>query len=290
MRGSLLRRSSVTAGFAVLCLAGSTGARPFTKGVSYRIRVSSRLPAIMAGAGGDGAGPLVLARATAVGNRARFDLQAFQPMPAGVSLDDYLLVLDSNRTVFVNADEKTYVEAGKLLGSGGLGMLGAMAGGRRGGGGGGGFGNGTPQMDMTALVTDFEKLAPDTTDGKQTQHYRIVAEMTIGAMGRQVPMRIVIDTWTASVAYHIINPFEGGAAPSSDDPAAKLTAKLAEYRKKIEGTPIKTVMTTTLTIDAGGGPMALDFGQTTTITDIKEMDVDEARFDIPAGFTKKGGS
>ena len=285
MRSAFLLRSGFSLGLAALCLAGSTGARPFTKGVTYRVRVSSRLPAIMAGAGGDGAGPLVLARASAVGNRARFDLQAFQPMPPGISLDDYLLVMDSARTIFVNTEEKSYVDATKLLGSGGLGMLGSMAGGRRGGGGGGGM----PQMDLSGLVTDFEKVGLDTTDGRQTQHYRVVAEMTIAAMGRQAPMRVVIDTWTANLACHIINPFDAAATSSPDDPAAKLTAKLVEFRKKIEGTPIKTVMTTTLTIDAGAGPMLLDFAQTTTITDIKEMDVDEQQFEIPAGFVKKGG-
>jgi hypothetical protein len=273
------RRQSVLAVMFV-GLASSIGARPPAKGITYRVRVSSRLPAIMAGAGGDATGQLVLARASAVGNRARFELQALQPMPAGVSLDDYLLVLDSAQMVFVNTDEKTYVDAGRMLRGGGLGMLSSMAAGRRGGAG-------MSQMDLSGLVTDFEVVGKDTTDGKQTQHYRIVAEMTVAAMGRQVPLRILIDTWTADLPYHVVNPFDAAAMKPADDPAAKLTAKLAEYRKQIQGTPIKTVMTTTVTIDAAGAPVMLDFTQTTQITDIREADVDEKQLEIPAGFVKK---
>jgi hypothetical protein len=272
-------RRSITA-VAIIGLASSVAARPqTTKGITYRIRVSSRLPAIMGGAGGDG--PLVLARASAVGNRARFDMLAFQPMPQDMSLDDYLLVLDSARAVFVSADKKIYADASNMLRSGGLGILASMAVGRRGSGG------AVPQMEMSNLVTDFELVGRDTTDGKPTQHYRVVAEMTVAAMGRQVPLRIVVDTWAADLPYHIVNPFDGSSTVSPDDPAAKLAAKLLEYRKKIQGTPIKTVTATTLTVDAGGGPMMLDFGQTTQITDIKEADVDEKQLEIPTGYTKK---
>ncbi len=297
MRSTLTSRSGVMLGLTALCLAASTGAVPYTKGITYRVRMSSRLPPQLAGMGGDaGAGPLILARASAVGNRARFDLQTFQPAPQGASLDDYLLVIDSSRTVLVNPDERSYTDATALLSGGGLGMLGAMAGGRRGGRGGGGVGGGAgggggmPQYDINGLVTDFETVGQDTVDGRQTQHYRIVAEMTVAVMGNQTPLRIMIDTWTASLPYHIVNPFDGAATVSPDDPAAKLTAKLNELRKKIEGTAIKSVITSSLTVGGpAGAGMALDFVQTTTITDIKEMDVDEKLLELPVGFTKKSG-
>ena len=279
-------------GLIALCLASSTGATPFTKGITYRVRMSSRLPPQMAGMGGDGgAGPLILARASSVGNRARFDLLTFQPAPPGTSVDDYLLVLDSARTVLVDPAERSYSDATALFSGGGLGMLGAMGGGRRGGRGGGGGGGvgGMPQVDISGLVTDFQLVGPDTVDGRQTLHFRIVAEMSVAVMGNQTPLRILIDTWTANLPYHIINPFDGPATVASDDPAAKLSAKLTELRKKIEGTPIKSVVTTSLTLGGpAGAGMALDFVQTTTITDIKELDVDEKLLDVPAGFTKKG--
>lgn len=292
MRSTLLPRSGVMLGLTALCLAASTGAAPFTKGITYRVRMSSRLPPQMAGMGGDGgAGPLILAKASAVGNRARFDLLTFQPAPPGTTVDDYLLVLDSSRTFLVNPGERTYSDASAILSGGGLGMLGAMSGGRRGGrGGGGGGAGGMPQVDISGLVTDFEVVGADTVDGRQTQHYRIVAEMSVAVMGNQTPLRIMIDTWTANLPYHIVNPFDAPATVAADDPAAKLTVKLNELRKKIEGTPIKSVVTTSLTLGGpAGAGMALDFVQTTTITDIKEMDVDEKQLELPAGFTKKVG-
>ena len=322
---------------SLLLALSSTVAAQKTKGVSYRIRLSSRLPAMMAGAGGDQAGPLVLAKATAVGNKARFDLQAFQPMPSNITLDDYLLVPDSAKLVFVNAEEKTWCDASGLFGSGGLGVLGTFVrqrgasstgsggcgnfgppgfgggfgrggrgaeGGGGGGGGGGGAGagggagtgggvNGPPQIELQNLVTDLEKVGPDTLDGRTVQHYRIVAEMNLMLMGNQTPLRILIETYTANLPYKIVNPFESNpttsSAPNADDPAAKLTAKLGELFKQVQGTPLKTVITTSLQ-NVGGMGMNLDFVQTTLITDIKEVDVDESTLVIPAGFTKKGGS
>ena len=289
MRRIFLWQSGVMVGLTALCLALSTGAAPFTKGIAYRVRMSSRLPAQMAGMGGDGgAGPLIVARASAVGNRARFDLLTFQPAPPGTSVDDYLLVLDSSTTVLVNPAERTYSDAAAMVSGGRLGMLGALSGGRRGGRGGAAGGGGMPQVDITGLVTDFEVVGLDTVDGRQTQHYRIVAEMSVAVMGNQTPLRIMIDTWTANVPYHIVNPFAGPTTASPDDPAAKLTAKLNELRKKIQGTPVKSVVTTSVTLGGpAGAGMALDFVQTTAITDIKEVDVDEKLLDVPAGFTKK---
>ena len=147
---------------------------------------------------------------------------------------------------------------------------------------------GCAQVDINGLVTDFQLVGPDTVDGRQTQHYRIVAEMTVAVMGNQTPLRIMIDTWTANLPYHIVNPFDAPATVAPDDPAAKLTTKLNELRKKIEGTTLKSVVTSSIWMGVRPAPgMALDFVQTTTITDIKEMDVDEKLLDLPAGFTKK---
>jgi hypothetical protein len=263
----------------------------------------------------------VLARATAVGSKARFDLQAFQPMPPNITLDDYLLAPDSATLIFVNAEQKTLCDASGLFGSNGLAILGTMA--RRGqpqpsggcgnfgppgfgggfgrgrggdGGAGGGGANGAPggnpnnQVDISNLVTDFENVGADTLDARSVQHYRIVAEMNVIVMGMQAPVRILIDTWTAKLPYRIVNPFQGSfvATPTTDDPASKLTAKLTELMKQVSGTPLKTVVTTSVS-NVGGTGMNLDFVQTTQITDVKEVDVDEATLAIPAGFAKKGG-
>lgn len=279
-------------GLAALFGVAFAAAKPPTKGITYRLRMSSRLPAILAQMGGaDGAsGPLVLARVKAIGNRARLD---FLASPVGLNMDDYVLILDSSRMVFVSPEQKTYTDASALVSSGGgLGMLSSMAGGgrRARGGGGGDAGGGVPALDINGLVTDLEQLDGDTLDGRQVQHYRIVAEMNVAAMGQMLPLRIVMEMWTANLPTAIVNPFDLSTTVSPTDPAAKLTSKLIELRKKIQGTPVKTVTTMTITGFMGGAGPPLEFVQTTAVTDIKEGEIDERELQIPVGFTKKGGS
>jgi hypothetical protein len=84
-----------------------------------------------------------------------------------------------------------------------------------------------------------------------------------------------------------VNPFDLTGTASPDDPAAKLTNRLLAERKKIQGTPIKTVMTMIISGLGNGAVPPLEFGQTTQITDIKEIDIDPKELEIPAGFTRR---
>jgi hypothetical protein len=309
MRSALSRRFGALVGLTALVAVAFAAAKPPARGVTYRLRMSSQLPQIMAQMSGDGGGPMVLARVKAIGSRARFDFQAFQPAPQNLSLDDYILILDSSRTVFVSPEQKAYGEAPGMLGGGGvLGMLGSMAGGGRravgaggrgaaGGGGGAGGGAATGAagaqrgVEFTGVVTDIEQLDGDTLDGRTVKHYRIVAEANAGIMGQMLPIRILIEMWTANLPQKIVNPFDVMAQISPNDPGAnRLTLKLSELRKQVDGTPVKTVVNMTLSGLAGGTLPPLEFAQTTAITDIKEVDVDEKELAIPAGYTKKGGS
>ena len=38
-------------------------------------------------------------------------------------------------------------------------------------------------LDIGGIVTDFEIVGADTVDGRQTTHYRIVADMSVAVMG-----------------------------------------------------------------------------------------------------------
>ena len=290
MRSPYTRRLTLTLSLAALVAVAFGATRPPAPGITYRLRVTSKLPTILSQMGGDAAGPLILAKVKAVGNRARFD---FQTVPAGLGMDDYVLVLDSSRVMLVNAEQKTYTDGTSLLGGGGgLGMLSSFAGSnRRGGGGrgGAGGGGGMPAIDINGLVTDLEELDGDTLGGRQVRHYQLVAEMNVAVMGSMAPLRIVIEMWTAKLPYTIVNPFDLTGTVSPDDPAAKFTTKLIELRKKIEGTPLKTIMTTTISGLGNGALPPLEFVQTTAVTDIKEIDVDLKELQVPVGFTKKGG-
>jgi hypothetical protein len=289
MKASRLRRISALFGVAAVFGVALGATQPPTKGVTYRIRMSSKLPAIMSqmGANGDAGGPLILARVKAAGGRARFEIQAFQPAPQDLSLDDYILMLDSAHAYFINPGEKTYSDGSALLSNGGgLGMLGALAGGRRGGANGGG----PPPVDISGIVTDLEQLDGDTLEGRTVKHYRIAAEMNVGIMNQQpAPMRIIIEMWTADIPQKIINPFDMGTSVSANDPAAKLTTKLVALRKQIEGTPVKTIVTTTISGLMNGALPSFEFVQTTAITEIKDADIDDKELQLPAGFTKKNG-
>jgi hypothetical protein len=244
--------------------------------------MTTRLPAIMAqmGGNGDNAGPTILAKVKAVGKKSRFD---FLAGPQNIGPDDYLLMLDSGRAIMVNAAEKTYSESANFA-QGGLGILAQL--GRRGGRAGGGQAGG---IEVNGLVTDLQELDGDTLDGRNVRHYQAVAEMNVMVMNNMAPLRIEMETWTANLPYQIMNPFDLAASGvPSDDPTSKLAAKLIELRKKMVGTPVKSIMRFTISGLGNGAVPPLEFVQTTAITDIKEMDVDEKEFAIPAGFTKKG--
>lgn len=284
-----IRRATMFAGLTAMFVVAFAATRPPAKGVTYRLRMTSKLPAVMAQMNGDPGGPVILAKVKSVGNRAR--LEFINPAP-GVGLDDYVLI-DSVRAILVNAAEKTFSEApAALSGGGGLGMLSSMAGGARrggrggrGGGGDAGNGGGIPNIDITGLVTDVQQLDGDTLQGRQVRHYQMVAEMNVMVMGNLAPLRIESEIWTADLPFAIVNPFDFTGTVSPDDPMAKLTSKLLEMRKQIKGTPLKNVMNLTITL--GNGAVPLEFQQTTAITDIRETDVDVKELEVPAGFTKK---
>jgi hypothetical protein len=276
MKPRVLARAALVAGYAVVALAAS---RPPAKGVTYRLRMTTQLPAVMAQMSGDGGAPVIMAKVKSVGRRAKFEF--VNPVP-GVAADAYVLMLDSNRTVLVDPAERTFAEAPAALGGGGgLGMLSAMAGaGRRGRGG-------VPSVEINGLVTDLQQLDGDTLQGRPVRHYQLVAEMNVQVMGNMAPLRIEMETWTADLPFAIVNPFDLTGTPSPDDPMLKLTSKLLELRKKMQGTPLKTIMTLSISGLGNGALPPLEFQQTTAITDLKELDVDTKDLDVPVGFTKK---
>ena len=288
MKTRFVRRAVAFGALSAMFAVAFAATKPPVKGVSYRIRMTTRLPAMMAQMqNGNATGPAVIAKVRAVGKKARFEFLT-APEGSGIGLEDYVLMLDSGRTVMVNVEAKEYSEAPAALGGGGggLGMISQIAGASRRAGRSGQGGN-IPQMEITGIDMDVQQLDGDTLQGRQVRHYQLVAEMNIQVMNNLVPLRIEAEYWTADLPYSIVNPFDLTGTVSADDPAAKLTARLLEARKKIQGTPIKTTMTFTISGLGNGAMPPLEFTQTTQITDIKDMDVDLKDLEIPPGFTKK---
>ena len=280
------RRIAAFAGVAAMLAISVSAVRPPVKGVTYKLRMTTRLPAMMAQLrNGDQTGPEFVAKVKAIGKNARFEMQSV-PQGAQINPDDYLLFLESGRAIMVNTAEKTFSEAPAGLGGtgGSLGMLGSIAGRSRAQADGRG---GPPQIDINGIDMDLQQLDGDTLQGRQVRHYQLVAEMNVQVMNNMAPLRIEMEMWTADLPYQIINPFDIAGTVSPDDPASKLTSRLLAERKKIQGTPLKMIMNMTISGLGNGAVPPLEFGQTTEIMDLKEMDIDPKQLQVPAGYTKK---
>src|ERR1043166_1686275 len=116
---------------ALAAVLGVLAPARYAPGVTYRIRVTTKLPQMgaMDPSGGGGAGQVIFARATSIGSRARFDFTAIEPATFGVSLNDYVLLSDSGKFVAGNPDSQTYRDGSSLLGGGALGSMGSAFGG-----------------------------------------------------------------------------------------------------------------------------------------------------------------
>jgi hypothetical protein len=270
-------------------------------GATYRIRVTSRvnvpgLPTEIAGMGGGGGiagalgggGQLVIGRVTTDGVKARVDLSALEPLPPTMSLDDYLLVLDSGRVVSVNPAAKTWAEQTGIAALGGLpstsfggGRGGAMvmmggggggggraggggaAGGGRTGGGGGGGGGGNPgarggfggEQVITDVRVNVQSVgAGEVVDGRQTRHFKLITEFNLDIAGMPTPVKNTMDFFTAELPVKIVNPFDVGAtAVGATGGMGDVATKLAEARAQITGTPVKIVSTTTTSLSGLAG-------------------------------------
>jgi hypothetical protein len=151
------------------------------------------------------------------------------------------------------------------------------------------------QVQLRDVTFNIEKLGDgEAIDGRATKQYRITADYKVAWSDQIVDAHAVTEIWAAALPIAIANPFEPLPVyePESDGPMIEYAAKLARIRSQVEGVPIKVVTTTTLTglqnvvgqRGGGGGGSetedpqprgVLKVVQTTSITGIKESDVDE---------------
>lgn len=155
-----VRRNPRFVGLAALAFVAVAGlvaaARPiFTvKGVTYRVKVETRMPNFGPGGGGDpgaggaggggggggfGGGAVQLVRVELAGNRAKVEFQVGN-LPGSSITDYYVMLLDSNKTYRVSPDAQTYADAS--LAPNGAGRGGRGGGPPRGAAGGAGGGGG----------------------------------------------------------------------------------------------------------------------------------------------------
>src|SRR3954462_3217647 len=98
MKNSYLRRAATLTALTAIAAITVSATRPPMKGVSYRLRMTTRLPAMMQQLqNGNAAVPPVIVKVKASGKNARFE---FDSMPQGMAMPpgDYMLFLESGRT------------------------------------------------------------------------------------------------------------------------------------------------------------------------------------------------
>src|SRR5205085_4824132 len=122
MKNSFFRRAAVLAALTATVAISISATRPPLKGVSYKLRMTTRLPAMMQQLqnGNDPVPPLVV-KVKAVGKNARFEFDSVPqgtPIPAG----DYMLYLESGRMIRVSPKEKLFDEAPNGFGAAGGGL------------------------------------------------------------------------------------------------------------------------------------------------------------------------
>ena len=269
--------------------------------------------------GGFGGGVGQLVRVELAGERAKVEFQVGNP-PGSSITDYYLMLLDSNKVYRVSDDARTFSDAilaANAGGRGGRGGGGFGGGGNRGSRGGtnnggdnangrGGRGGETvnpmqvlADAVITGVTTNVEDLGPGgALETRPTTHYKITAAYGFKLYGQPREAKTVTEIWTVDIPQRIINPFESLTVPGDSGTIAAVTRRLIAEVRKIPGVPVKVVTTQMLPVGVGGDqtevtpagavPPTVSIVRTTTITAIKEADIDETDLKVPDGYTKIG--
>ncbi len=327
-----LLRASRHAGSLALAVVASAGLiaavrAPFAvRGVTYRVKVETRIPNFAFGAGGGGGGSDIgggggggfgagvgqLIRVELAGDRAKIEFQVGNP-PGSSITDYYVMLLDSSRVYRVSPDEQTFSDATLTYTRGGRG---GGAGGRsnRGGnnnagdntngrGGRGGGGNINPiqvlaDAVVTEVKTNFEDLgAGDVIETRPTKHFRVTVDYGFKLYGQPREGKTVAEIWTVDIPQRVINPFEAVTTSGDSGTMADVTRRLVAEAKKIPGAPVRVMTTQTVPVSAVGSdqvevtvagavPQTLSIVRTTTILAIKDADIDESDLKVPDGYKK----
>jgi hypothetical protein len=271
-----------------------------------------------------GGGQLV--RVDLAGNRAKVEFQL--GAPPGSSLTDYfLMVLDSNKVYRVNPDSQTFADAflGGMGGFGGRGNRGGFGGGDnpRGGGGRGGRGNRgdgggdnpgrggrggfvnpmqvLQDLQITSVKVQTEDLgAGEAIDNRPTHKYRITGDYEFKLYGQPRTAKTTTEVWAIDFPQKLVDPFEQASTMGDTLSYAGIAARLAAEEKKIPGVRVKTVTTQTIPVSimagaeadvnaAGQVAQTMSIVRTTTITALKEVEIDDALLSIPDGYRKVSG-
>lgn len=157
-----------------------------------------------------------------------------------------------------------------------------------------------PKSSATSLKVDFDTVGTDEmVNGFSTRHYRIQAEGSFlinryqkdSVVGtRQIRQQVTVEQWVAKLPMNIVNPFGARIRGLPDVMTAKhdyreFINKLA-MANRVFGDAVALRTVTTTNFDYGGG-MGEEFYQTSDVSELKQVDVDERQFMLPAEYGRK---
>jgi hypothetical protein len=153
---------------------------------------------------------------------------------------------------------------------------------------------------ITAIKTNVEDLgAGEDIETRPTRKYKITVDYDFKLYGQPRVGKTVTEIWAIDFPHKVVNPFEAATASGDTMTSADITRRIIAESKKIKGVHVKIVTTRTVPISAVGAdvevttagavPQTANLVNTTTITALKEVDIDETIFKIPAEFKKVAG-
>ncbi|TFG88779.1 MAG: DUF4412 domain-containing protein [Gemmatimonadales bacterium] len=187
--------------------------------------------------------------------------------------EGYMLTQDGGKTLYmVNPKDKTYMKWDVEGMMGGAGGMMQMAKG---------------MMGMKFSDVKVEKVLEEKGEpilGYPTTHYRFTTsyQMEMNFMGRKNVSTVVQedDLWaTSKIKLSTLAVWTGKQLPTTGD--EELDKLMKSERAKVEGLPLRTVMTQTTTDAAGKTQVSKT---TMEVTEVKEGAMDAALFELPAGY------
>jgi hypothetical protein len=154
---------------------------------------------------------------------------------------------------------------------------------------------------ITSVKVQTEELgAGEAIETRPTRKYRITADLDFKLYGQPRSAKTTTEVWAIDFPTRVIDPFESSTMVGDSLSYAGVTARLAAEEKKIPGVRVKTVTTQTIPLSIMGGAEAdvsasgqvaqtVSIVRTMTITGLKEVELDDASFLIPAGYRKVSG-
>ena len=154
---------------------------------------------------------------------------------------------------------------------------------------------------VTSMKVQTEDLgAGEAVETRPTRRYRITADYEFKLYGQPRTAKTTTEVWSVDFPHRVVEPFEGAAVAGDSLSYAGISARLVAEQKKIPGVHVKSVTTQTIPLSIMTGAEAdvsasgqvaqtVSIVRTTTITALKEAEVDETLLSIPAGYRKVSG-